>query len=185
LSECITIRPLGPVEQDVLLRISACVERTCGISCRIAAGLDKPDYALHQERRQYDSKIILKRLLDHPDATQGIIAVTHADLFVPILKCVFGLAQIGGTCSIISLHRLRPQFYSSPPDRELFLGRVEKTAIHELGHSFGLTHCRERRCVMFSSTRIEDTDQKLPSLCHTCSELLRWHMENRVMSHRP
>jgi archaemetzincin len=105
------------------------------------------------------------------------MGVTTVDLFVPILKFVFGLAQIDGPCSIISTHRLRPEFHDSTPDRDLFLARIEKTALHELGHGLGLTHCRDRRCAMYSSTRIQDTDFKRADFCPTCAELFRWHLE--------
>jgi pyruvate-formate lyase-activating enzyme len=34
------------------------------------------------------------------------------------------------------------------PDEALFLARVVKEAVHELWHTFGLEHCRDRRCVI-------------------------------------
>jgi archaemetzincin len=55
--------------------------------------------------------------------------------------------------------------------------RAQKTALHEIGHSLGLTHCRDRRCVMYSSTRIADTDFKQSHYCPTCLELFTWHLE--------
>jgi predicted Zn-dependent protease len=45
-----------------------------------------------------------------------------------------------------------------------------------LGHSLGLTHCRNRRCMMYSSTNIEHTDFKASDFCPTCFELLKWHI---------
>jgi archaemetzincin len=184
LSGSITIRPLGFVEEDVLHRISDSILRTCGLACRITPGMETPDYAYNETRGQYDSKVILKALHRHLGDSLSLIAVTHVDLYVPILKFVFGLAHIEGACSVISLYRLQPQFYDAPPDRQVFLGRAEKTAIHELGHGFGLTHCRSRRCVMSSSTRIQDTDQKHFDFCHTCSELLRWRLDKRLGAQR-
>jgi len=96
---------------------------------------------------------------------------------VPILKYIFGLARVGGTSTIISIHRLHPLFYDAPADEALLLDRIKKTALHELGHSFGLTHCRSKHCAMFSSTRISDTDLKKDAFCPTCADLFQWHAE--------
>jgi len=110
------------------------------------------------------------------DETLKLIGITKVDLYVPVLKYVFGLSEINGQCSLISLHRLIPQFYENPANHELLLTRAEKTALHELGHAFGLTHCRNRHCVMYSSTKIEDTDFKQPDFCPTCLELVKWRL---------
>jgi archaemetzincin len=140
-------------------------------------GFALPPEAYHDQRRQYNATEILKRLMQYPHDSLRILAVTKADLYVPILKYVFGIAQIQGQCALISLQRLRPQFYDAPPDPALFLSRVEKTVLHELGHSLGLTHCRNRHCVMFSSTKISDTDLKRADFCPTCLELFKWHLD--------
>jgi len=139
--------------------------------------MENPRYAYNDTRYQYNSKLILKHLLQKsPPDTLRLVGVTSVDLYVPILQFVFGLAQIEGQCSIISLHRLWPEYYDQPSDRDLLLARVEKTALHELGHTFGMTHCRDRRCVMYSSVRIEDTDLKQPDFCPTCFELFQWYL---------
>jgi archaemetzincin len=148
--------------------------------------MEEPIYAYDERRGQYNSKLILKHLITRcPQDTLRLIAVTHVDLYVPILKFVFGLAQMAGQCAVISIHRLRPQFYDLPPDPDILLARVEKTVLHELGHSLGLTHCRDRRCVMYSSTRIEDTDFKRSDYCPTCGELFRWYLDQCIHRAKP
>ena len=181
MPKCITICPIGSVEKRILEHISECISYRCNLSCNFFTGMDNPKYAYNETRSQYDSKLILRRLLGEcPHNTLKFIGVTTVDLYVPILQFVFGLAQIEGKCSIVSLHRLYPQFYSRPADPDLLLKRVEKTVLHELGHTFGIIHCRDRRCVMYSSTRIEDTDFKQPIFCPTCSELFKWHLEKAL-----
>jgi archaemetzincin len=175
---------MGPVEDEVLRRIAACIEKACGMACRISEGLALPDDAFDEKRGQYDSKTILKGLLQQPGDAFRVMAVTHADIFVPILKFVFGLSLIRGRCGVISLHRLCPRFYEEPDDPDLLMARAEKTVLHELGHSLGLTHCRDRRCVMFSSTRIGDTDRKAARFCPNCLSLFRWHLD-RCLHDKP
>jgi archaemetzincin len=144
----------------------------------VLPGMADPSYAYDKGRGQYSSKRVLKRLTACcPRETFKIIGVTQVDLYIPILTFVFGAAEMSGKCALISTRRLDPRYHDQPADDELFLARVEKTAVHEFGHSLGLIHCRDRRCVMFSSTRIEDTDLKKPQFCPTCRELFKWNLE--------
>ena len=144
--------------------------------------MENPQYAYNERRFQYNSKLILKRLLQYPHDSIRLIAITPVDLYVPVLKFVFGLSQINGQCAVISLHRLRPEFYNKPPNMDLLMTRTEKTVLHELGHSLGLTHCRDTRCIMYSSTRVEDIDHKRSRWCPTCSELFKWHLDQCLIS---
>ncbi len=161
------------MEHFVAEQIAVFLFTRTGLPCEILPSLQFPAYVFCERRKQYDAKRILE-YLERWKGSGKIIAVTDVDLYVPILKYVFGLAQVGGTCTVISHCRLHPLFYDAPPDEALFLDRIKKTALHELGHSYGLTHCRSKRCVMFSSTRICDTDFKEDFFCPTCAELFQW-----------
>ncbi len=139
--------------------------------------MDLPRHALDRGRSQYDCYAILKQLLRIKPNCLRVMGVTGADLFIQALRYVYGVSQVDGRCSIISAYRLSPEFYNKAPDREILFDRLTKTAVHELGHSMGLTHCRDRRCVMYSSIRIADTDLKEAYFCPTCMELFRWNLE--------
>ncbi|MBL7179000.1 MAG: archaemetzincin family Zn-dependent metalloprotease [Desulfobacterales bacterium] len=178
MSRCVAICAVGRVEEGILGHIAECISSRCGLECRIFSGMENPRYAYNDTRCQYNSKLILKHLVQQcPHNALRFIGVTPVDLYVPILKFVFGLAQIEGRCAVISVHRLCPRFYNQPSNPGLLLARMEKTVLHELGHTFGITHCRDRRCVMFSSIRIDDTDYKQPDFCPTCFELFKWYLE--------
>ena len=179
MSKCVIICPIGSIDEEILEHVRACIANQCDLVCRVFPALEHPKYAFNESRCQYDSKMILKRLLQCcPHDALRFMGITTVDLYVPILKYVYGLAQLDGRCFVVSIHRLRPEFYEHPPDPDLLLLRVEKTALHELGHTFGLTHCREPHCVMHSSARIDDTDFKNPRFCSTCLELFHWYLEN-------
>ncbi|MBU1904228.1 MAG: archaemetzincin [Proteobacteria bacterium] len=185
LSRCVTIASIGSVDQIILEHLAELISTKCGLPCKVSSGMEIPDDAYDKDRLQYNSKLILRHLIQAPIDSMRYIGVTHVDLYVPILKYVFGLAQLEGQCAVISIHRLRPQFYSRPPDLDLLIARSAKTAIHELGHSLGLAHCRDRSCVMYTSTRIEDTDLKKPDFCPTCLELFNWHMKTCLPPAKP
>ena len=48
-----------------------------------------------------------------------LLGITSLDLYIPILTFVFGEAQVGGECAVVSAHRLTQEFYGLPPDPDL------------------------------------------------------------------
>jgi len=125
------------------------------------------------DRGQYHSTLILAQLIKHlPEENAKIIGITSHDLYIPILTFVFGESQLEGSAAVISTYRLHNEFYGLPANRELLITRTGKEALHELGHSYGLTHCADYRCVMNSSTYVEDIDLKEGRFCDDCQESL-------------
>lgn len=125
-------------------------------------------------RHQYNSSRILMQIITNPPADAvKVLGVVNVDLFIPVLTFVFGEAQLRGIGSVIALHRLNNAFYGLPENSGLLRERLVKEAIHELGHNFGLIHCSDQRCVMKSSTYVEEVDQKSGEMCSRCQEQLR------------
>jgi len=81
---------------------------------------------------------------------------------------VFGEAQLDGACAVVSTHRLRQEFYGLPSDPKLLSERLLKEAVHELGHTFALTHCADYRCVMAAAHAVEWIDVKKNHFCKDC-----------------
>ncbi len=125
------------------------------------------------ERQQYHSTLVLSQILKFlpPDAHR-IVGITQVDLYIPILTFLFGEAQYNGPGALISTYRLKNEFYGLPKDDNLLYIRTQKEIMHELGHTFGLVHCRNFECVMHSSTYVEDIDLKRAILCKACQKLL-------------
>ncbi len=132
-----------------------------------------PELDLHPffdaTRDQYQSTAILKHFIKTtPRGESKICLLVEEDLFIPVLTFVFGEAHMHGQFSIVSIHRLREQFYMREENLELLGQRLLKEIVHELGHTFGLTHCMDDRCVMHNSYSIEDTDRKDVFPCEVC-----------------
>ncbi len=149
------------------------VERVFGYPADVAfCPLDNVK-AYDQSRRQYNSSIMLAQLLEErPQNGSKTIVVVDVDLYVPVLTFVFGEAQFKGPAAIVSLQRLGNPFYGLPDDDLLLLSRLTKEVVHELGHTFGLYHCRQFECVMRSSSYVEEIDLKKIDLCSGCRSLL-------------
>ncbi len=125
-------------------------------------------------RNQYNSTWILSKLLQKaPEEECKILGVTTVDLYVPVLTFVFGEAQLEGKAAVVSSYRLRDELYGLPKNPEKMKERLEKEAVHELAHTFGLVHCREPECVMHSYTYAEEIDLKSKHFCNACSILLQ------------
>jgi len=103
-----------------------------------------------------------------------IIAILDEDAYIENFNFIFGLARNtwGG---IVFTKRLRPEFYGMPHHKRLFIVRVIKEVIHELGHSYGLTHCPSRKCVMRYSNTVWEVDEKTTYFCPSCRLKLETH----------
>ncbi len=127
------------------------------------------DFAFDSQRKQYGSIPVLEtvhRLC--PADAEKLLGFTEHDLFIPVLTFVFGHAQLGGRAAIVSLARLRQEFYGLGCDRQIFLDRACKEALHESGHTFGLVHCPDSTCAMSLSTRVQQIDRKRAAFCPAC-----------------
>jgi archaemetzincin len=133
--------------------------------------LSLPEHALDKKRRQYNSTLILnelQRFATHHLNFNRILGVTNVDIFASGLSYVFGEAYLAGKSGLISLWRLRPQFYGEEPDTGALQLRTQKEAIHEIGHTLGLQHCNKNYCVMHFSNSIFDVDKKQKLFCDQC-----------------
>ncbi|MCL5670502.1 MAG: hypothetical protein M1423_04285 [Acidobacteria bacterium] len=165
----IQLLPIGKADLSSLGLLGAALTAEIGIPCEVMAGGLDPEPSLHPERRQYCSIDILSRMQEQLAPNPGrLLGVTPLDLYIPILTFVFGEAQLDGSCAVVSTHRLRQEFYGLPPDQELLQGRLVKESIHELGHTFGLTHSDNYCCAMAASHTVELIDLKSSSLCTDC-----------------
>ncbi|MCK5688575.1 archaemetzincin family Zn-dependent metalloprotease [Myxococcota bacterium] len=132
-----------------------------------------PETSFDVGRGQYKSTTILEGLLsDKENKAKRVLGIAGVDLFIPVLTYVFGEAQLCGRAAVVSMYRLEPSIYGLPNnDRQLF-NRLLKESVHELGHTFGLLHCHNQRCVMRSSTYVEDIDLKSENFCRSCRKEL-------------
>jgi archaemetzincin len=155
-------------------RLSAALSDRLGVPVRRTAERLDLDRAWDASRRQHQAGVLMEEVLRRVEATnEKCVALVDVDLFIPVLTFVFGQAQLGGAAGIVSTFRLANPFYGLPRDDGLLRHRIEKEVLHELGHMFGLYHCRHFECVMRSSTYVEEIDLKRAWFCPHCNERLR------------
>ncbi len=174
----IYIQPFGQIDGNILEAVGKAVEQTFGLPYKIREPMELPINAFFRRRRQWHSTTILERALNiniQKDAIR-ILGICDVDLYVEALNFVFGEADTAQGTALISIFRLRPEYYRLPKNDKLFTERVGKEAIHELGHTFGLHHCDNNKCIMFFSNTLSDTDGKGPGFCERCAKILKDHM---------
>jgi archaemetzincin len=161
--------PVGKVESNLLEQLRAAIPPCLHVACEILPVELDPVPFYHAERQQYHSSEILQRMqaLVRPQDWR-LLGVTDRDLYIPILKYVFGEAQMGGPCALVSFHRLRQEFYGLDRDDALLSQRLLKESVHELGHTLDLHHCQDYRCAMASSHAVEWIDLREATLCDSC-----------------
>ena len=162
---------VGEVNLRLLQQVSEDLAEAFGCDCRALATHLNPEFALHPTRQQYYSTEVLGRMRPFVQpGTWRLLGVTELDLYIPILTFVFGEAQVGDSCAIVSAHRLRQEFYGLPAENSLLRERLLKEAVHELGHTLHLPHCDNYGCVMAPSHAVEWIDLKGVSFCRPCWE---------------
>jgi archaemetzincin len=186
LANFIEIIPIGFIEPGVIRHLQEIIQVRFDIKPSVAMEHTLPAGAYNSVRQQYNSQNILIEINNPNGDGQTLgspalkktrvenkkrLAVIDQDIYSDGLNYVFGQAILNGSCALISLSRLRAGAENATDFSGLFLSRVEKEAVHELGHVYGLRHCPNSTCVMYLSGDISDTDDKSSSFCPRCSFL--------------
>lgn len=168
----ILVAPIGEFAPDLVAAVGREVRRVFRFPAVVRELAVEIGLAYDAERNQYHSTPILVQLAAAaPPPALKVIAVVAVDLFIPILTHVYGEAQLGGRACIVSTFRLNAG-PAAVQVADRYRGRIVKEAIHELGHTFGLRHCRDERCIMHYCRSEADVDRKSDQLCRYCSVMV-------------
>ncbi len=155
----IALAPVGDVPIERIEALSETLREAFGCAVEIAPAVPIPASAWSAERHQHLSTTILSELARRKRPEwERLLGVADVDLYVPSLNFVFGEGDSRRGVAVFSLARLHGR-------DDIFRRRAATEAVHELGHTYGLTHCDDPHCVMWFSNTLSETDRKGTRFC--------------------
>ena len=133
-----------------------------------------PEKYYYAPRDRYSGRGLLKDLSQNKHGTV-VLGLTNEVIYEPNEKSptfgIFGIGSVGGHVAVIS---------STLPSRKIHSDEhLVKLMMHELGHSFGLSHCKDEHCFMVDAEH-GNKFSKTPSFCPQCKAFLNrkgWKMK--------
>jgi archaemetzincin len=165
------IQPLGRISQaDVTYVYSELKKRYSNIF--LNASITLPQNAYYPPRQRYRADSLIHYLGSITPDGNVTIGLTDKDISTTknehVDWGVMGLGFCPGNSCVASTFRL------SKSERRM---QFFKVAIHELGHTQGLQHCKVRSCFMRDAEGGNPTNEEV-AFCNRCSHLLEnrgWH----------
>jgi len=154
----VLVVPLELEHRPGLLRaLKRQLKRRLGVDADFGTPAFELESCFSAVRMQYDAMALLEALAAQA-GPRRIVGITESDLFLSVFTHVLGAAQLDGVAAVVSVHRLRSEAVGLPPDPALLEERLLKEVMHELGHTFGLRHCQNPACAMFSANNPDEVD---------------------------
>ena len=170
----ISIVPINAIDAGVLTRLSLCLEERFLATAVVRSTLPVPKSALNSARGQLFFGSLVSRLSSVYETREDVVlGITDYDLYKTSHQFVFGSASEAQRCAVVSLHRLRSEYYGDQPDENALFQRLLKESVYEIGHALGLKHCYNARCAMYYSNSVFDTDNKHSHFCDACERRSR------------
>jgi archaemetzincin len=166
----INIQPLGAVSPVYINQIKKSVKSFYGFDCVVKPKKEITKDMLSRVTKRIDAKKALRNNLSF----DNLLIITEKDICHNKDKAnpewgIFGLGLRPGKTCIISTFRLKRGV-----TKQKTLERLEKVALHEIGHNLGLNHCdNNKKCMMNDACgTITQVDNEKVWFCEKCRKQL-------------
>ena len=181
----IVIQPIGHYDLQEILFIQKQVHAFFKLPVIVRGQTPMPLSFLNTTKgERYSADSIIKWLSSSTaDSVMSVVGLTHQDIFTTITDStghikkptykyavwgIFGLGYRPGKSSVVSDYRLKTN------DIKTFQHRLRTVVIHEIGHNLGLSHCKEKNCIMNDANeRIQTVDNSSDDYCNQCKKRIK------------
>jgi archaemetzincin len=172
----VLIVEIGAFPDDLKAEVERALKAELQVEVEHLDAIALPKAAWYAPRKRYraDKLLdILDELHGGAPATTRVLGLTAVDISTtkePFEDWgIFGLGNMPGQAAVVSSYRLKRK----AKDRDHVKFRVSSTAVHEVGHTFGLPHCTEKHCVMQDAEGgITNTDEGTGTLGESCRQAI-------------
>jgi len=157
----IAVAVIGNASRAMIETVAPVLREAFGARIVTAPDVALPLASWNEWRQQYSANTILDALASakRPEWDR-LIGIADVNVYLPDLNFVFGAADARRGVAVFSLARLR-----AGADEALLSRRAATEAVHELGHTYGLSHCDQPTCVMWFSNNLSESDRKGTRFC--------------------
>lgn len=174
LLSLVSIVPVNTIDASFLARLALCLEERFLYSCQVERPVRIPQTTLNSVRKQLFFNTLISKVTASTAPVDGLrLVVTDYDLYKTSHQFIFGDASEEHRTAVVSLHRLRSDFYGERPDDNALFQRTLKESVHDLGHALGLKHCFNPRCAMYFANSVYEADNKQSHFCENCEKRMR------------
>ena len=166
----INIQPLGAVSPVYINQIKKSVKSFYGFDCVVKPKKEITKDMLSRVTKRIDAKKALRSNLSF----DNLLIITEKDICYNKNKSnpewgIFGLGSQPGRTCIVSTFKLKRGV-----SQQKILERLEKVALHEIGHNLGLNHCTNNKECMMSAANgtIQQVDNEKVWFCEKCRKQL-------------
>jgi len=165
----------------LISRLKTSLESTFDCAVEIRQKIGNLRYAYNRKRKQYISPTLLSHLNRvKRDNGDKILGVVNVDLYSPGYDFVYGEADVHCGVATLSTFRLISENPDGDADEDLFEERVIREATHEVGHLFGMDHCKNQQCLMRTCTCVSEVDEAGNLFCNECEKKLKNNLDIRA-----
>jgi archaemetzincin len=166
----VSVQPLGRFDPNLYDQIATALTAELSVRVQREPSVPLPREAYYPARGRYRADALLNFLRPRVrPPVDRVLGVTEVDISTAAHGRedwgVLGLGDMPGPCCVVSRFRCR----RNARDASQVLRRMVTTCVHEVGHTLGLEHCPDTRCLMTDARgTVSTVDQTDGRLCNAC-----------------